>query len=872
MIIPTIIPIQPDEHICGYLERLADANNIPVNYFLQRYFGIKDAAYTPEGHLHQIFGLKKIEEGMPEQFPDLYHLLSCHTTAMIDTIFMDLFSGATYIEALINTSVLTHKIGVRAIRYCPYCAANDKKEHAIPIIHAPHQSLAVSACWKHGVYLTEDPDDQGVLANDEEIKTAVFMHELYSSGIVGTIADVREVLIDISIKSEVANLVRTGDIRHILNHAGFSSIGALYQQVFRVKGVISKVPNIAKGVSQFVPPERLIAEINSKDIEKIEETCRMTAAASGVEVVDFSYPFVIVKCTRCAYEHTMYVNTMLVGFPCPACIRDKNEAQHSMVNTILTRDSFTSTNTFVSYRHEYVHKCGERVLSSPRAILASGRIICRKCSDKTGLNRRSKVVEMYMQRIGEKYKMQSGQEAEIIDYRGVNEVDIMFSDGHVLTNVSYSALQRGLVGEPAYYKYIGKKKKMNCGLTAEIIAYRSYVDIDVRFENGIVLENVNYVCFKNGSLQIPARYRRIGMSKVMKCGLKAEISEYRNSKDITVIFENGEKIEGVSCYMFDRLLLYPDSMRLQSTRKGEQLKMNCGLIAEIIAYRSCSDIDVRFENGVIREHVSYKAFKLGALTPKNIHRKKRKLKIEPEQNKKVDCSLASDRIGEKRRMKCGQEAVIENYRNYSSIDILFDDGSKRTTSYGRFKAGTVMPISIKSYNKTRVGEKRVMNNGMMAEIIAYRNCRDIDIRFENGIVRKGVLYDSFKKGTLSLDPDHSLKVVRTGEKRMMKCGQEAVIVNYRNCSSIDILFDDGSKRTTSYGQFKSGGVSPIGIKSYYKIRVGEKRMMNNGMMAEIIAYRNSRDIDVRFDDGSVIRSVEYRMFIKGTLVPPEKTE
>ena len=48
----------------------------------------------------------------------------------------------------------------------------------------------------------------------------------------------------------------------------------------------------------------------------------------------------------------------------------------------------------------------------------------------------------------------------------------------------------------------------------------------------------------------------------------------------------------------------------------------------------------------------------------------------------------------------------------------------------------------------KIGQKRLMNNGQLAEIINYRNCNDIDIKFEDGVIRKGVRYDKFIEGKI----------------------------------------------------------------------------------------------------------------------------
>ena len=44
-------------------------------------------------------------------------------------------------------------------------------------------------------------------------------------------------------------------------------------------------------------------------------------------------------------------------------------------------------------------------------------------------------------------------------------------------------------------------------------------------------------------------------------------------------------------------------------------------------------------------------------------------------------------------------------------------------------------------------------------------------------------------------------------------------------------------------------------------------MMKCGQFATVIRYAGARDIDIRFDNGSVAAHREYRNFVKGTIQP-----
>ena len=51
-------------------------------------------------------------------------------------------------------------------------------------------------------------------------------------------------------------------------------------------------------------------------------------------------------------------------------------------------------------------------------------------------------------------------------------------------------------------------------------------------------------------------------------------------------------------------------------------------------------------------------------------------------------------------------------------------------------------------------------------------------------------------------------------------------------------------------------------------RVGEKNNANNGLVMEIIEYRNKDDIDVKFEDGTVVCNKKYSDFIVGKIGHP----
>ena len=165
----------------------------------------------------------------------------------------------------------------------------------------------------------------------------------------------------------------------------------------------------------------------------------------------------------------------------------------------------------------------------------------------------------------------------------------------------------------------------------------------------------------------------------------------------------------------------------------------------------------------------------------------------------------------------------------------------------------------------RVGETRMMNCGMEATITRYENNMDIDVRFEDGTVAKRKAYSAFKKGSIVNQNFNS----RLNEAKMMNCGMKATIIRYGRYTDIDVRFEDGTVvKHRGYGDFKKGKIANPNMKVSAKNRLGETRMMNCGMKATIIRYGNAGDIDVRFEDRTIAKRKGYREFKKGKIANP----
>ena len=157
----------------------------------------------------------------------------------------------------------------------------------------------------------------------------------------------------------------------------------------------------------------------------------------------------------------------------------------------------------------------------------------------------------------------------------------------------------------------------------------------------------------------------------------------------------------------------------------------------------------------------------------------------------------------------------------------------------------------------------MMKCGMKAAIIRYEGYNDIDVRFEDGKVVVHKAYNKFKKGSIAHPNTKVSAKDRLGETRMMNCGMEATIIRYGGCKDIDVRFEDGKVvEHKTYRAFKKGGIANQNIKGSAEDRLGETRTMNCGMKATIIRYGNNTDIDVCFEDGTIVEHKTYNSFKK----------
>ncbi len=461
--------------------------------------------------------------------------------------------------------------------------------------------------------------------------------------------------------------------------------------------------------------------------------------------------------------------------------------------------------------------------------------------------------EMAKKKIGEVKKNSLGQEVKIIGFRDFDDIDVRIEDGTTLNGVTYKEFKnRTLVGKELKSKIGETVITANNGVQ-KLIAYNSYTDVTVEFDDGTIREHVRYDYFRDGLLSRrewgTAAYSHLGEMTTNCQGLKARIICFNSEKDILVKFGDGEVVRTTYAHFKNGTVKNPKINArhgMQVLTNGECVEARQGMILEnkygdlmkIVNYKYYDDIDVMFEDGTVVKGVSFNKFKKGTLKNPNRDYKKSvsaakkpanlngSISAEDSTNSALDSnseaeqsskSRGSSHIGEEVTSIYGEKMVLTGYHNPEDVQITFADGSVRTgVKYSNFKRGCVANLkqaneamqAASKTKKSRTGISTTNNKGYKMTILVYNNTRDLLIQFYDNTFKVCKYYFAFEKGQIRkpklLCGDTGSPI---GEESVSSNGEHMTIVGYNSPKEVLVKFDDGSlKPAITYADFKEGAV------------------------------------------------------------------
>jgi len=121
-----------------------------------------------------------------------------------------------------------------------------------------------------------------------------------------------------------------------------------------------------------------------------------------------------------------------------------------------------------------------------------------------------------------------------------------------------------------------------------------------------------------------------------------------------------------------------------------------------------------------------------------------------------------------------------------------------------------------------------------------------------------------------LNKTNEFAKMRIGEKKVNNSGVVMEIIDYQKYGNITVKFETGEIRyKMSYKEFSEGAIQQVPDKEKRLMHIGESMTDSNGMLMKITEYNAYKNIQVQFEDGMIAKSNKYLRFKKGKVTYPK---
>lgn len=410
--------------------------------------------------------------------------------------------------------------------------------------------------------------------------------------------------------------------------------------------------------------------------------------------------------------------------------------------------------------------------------------------------------------------------------------------------------------------------------------------------------------------------KRLHETKIANNGQKMKIIAYHGSGNIDVQFEDNTIVKHKSYYCFSRGEIrnpnvnYADyskpSIKPMNKRNGEKGYSNASKIGmRIIEYRNANSIDIVFDDGLVYLNKYYGQFAAGQIKhptdfENGIHIEKlayiksgiyyyicthpdwTESKILPMSEiwdkpfgAKIDKALepidAKDyHVGMTVKAKNGHMMTVIADNGAKDITVQFDDGTivyhQRRKSFCdhfiRYPDKTSNPESNKTRKDRHIDEIWFDKDGNKMRIIEFNSNSNVTIQYDDGLILKDKEYRVIKRGARLRPKSMRGKVVTSRSGIKMTC------IADRNWDDIDVRFDDGTiVQHVSRSQFLERAVAHpkynARTTALKSKRIGETYIMDNGHTGKLVEYINAKDITIEYEYGLLYRHMTYQAFKTG---------
>ena len=498
-------------------------------------------------------------------------------------------------------------------------------------------------------------------------------------------------------------------------------------------------------------------------------------------------------------------------------------------------------------------------------------------------------------RLHQRMQNHDGLWCEIVAYRSSTDIDVLFEDGTLLTHQRYYDFQHAHLFPHGYQVKSNKKQErngltnINCnGLSMQVLNYKNNKEVEVLFEDGYQCVT-RFSKFETGQVPHPTnrknhtsfpemavfyylqphgflKYPKGYLNKYDIRWKRMELDAFNETQKYAVEYDGEyahEKSEAQQRDILKQELCDKEGIRLIKIREeGLPMHTNTNVI---VRHRKQDLLEL---NDIIKQILEDYNQYVGENTPIDVDIMRDRhaiIQMFTQSSQKL-----SDRIGTTVRATNGMLMTITGYANHKQMTVTFEDGAVVDgIEYRWFMKGIVAHPKDKSDG--RVGQSRISKWGEKMTIIEWKDAYHVTIQFENGDI---VITDSkgfYQNGVQSPTYKKQQYQYRVGETICNNKGQMMSIIAYNSSDDITVQFATGEIRQhVTYAAFRNGSVSPIPVHTNYteKDALHQTRIAKNGQRMTVTGFRRSYDIDITFEDGTVVHGVRYTDFLRGHVRNP----
>ena len=590
--IPVSVKIVEDELFVTWMETVARLNGCETEWEVKKFCDtfFDGCRFTRLNNYPIHVSVLSDWMNILKKHTDLYMILPFLTRGMQGKILEFCLRNPDYVAAkFIGFGLLCSKRKI-----CPICLKEDIKQYGRKVIHVPHQQS--DTCWKHGVKLFDENDKMLQIENSmqQQIDTAKFIYDLYENPIITCYEQTAKVWNNavkargLTVKQVPGLAAKDG---YVEERAARYMVDKMYT-IIKVKPVVFGLFTWLYGTADNFRRE-------------MKSDVTMFEIYSEYELLEKQDIIGKYRCNICGNAFYMHPEAVKRGAPCPFC--SKSMTNEQIQQRYLKK--YCNNEYEIIDKNKMQHKlCGTVYEANLSERLWKNDIKCKICNSQ---------VMRWQQQI----------DPTMTEYKIIREKT------------------KGVV-EIAHVPY-------NHNFTISLCN----------------LSHTNMYCRICDSLKRKRKMKREGEENIDRVGQKRVLISYQGNQNVSAQYEDGKTYK--MTYQCFSSGMIPVS-RLRVNHVGEKGINKQGEELEIIKYRILQDLDVRFDDGTVVEHVTYNMFERGTIT-----RGKRRI------SKKEQC------MGEESTNRWGEHMKIVGYRACRDLDVQFDDGTIVTTSYDKFKRKTV---------------------------------------------------------------------------------------------------------------------------------------------------------------------------------------